>query len=530
MQNQRNKTLWIWIIPVILIMTWLTVSWLHHDIIWFDEYRSLERIGGGRLTKIGMMDSLLRTLASIWPPFYFMLLYIWDAIIAADAEFTNRAFQLLTGAVAISLIYRTASDMFNRRTGLIAASLLATSVVFLYYIHELRPYIMWVTVIIPTLWLYWRISIRCSDTPGKLELWGFTLLLVLTLYTHHLSPIFVGLIGIYHLLSWSGMDKQQWNKVLWHMVLAGVFYSPGLAIMGQNVLLESGRARPVDRVELLTFASTIFSNGLLPIVILILIYSFRWIHNSGLRFIWFVGGLTVALMIVLDIPVKYLFHPRYLMAGLPALVLIMAYVLEKLWDKWQVLCLSFLILWMISGAMLNATEFLSNVPEDSTMNNSAYAMRTGTMNQIEYTVDNCANPDDFIAFATNTAVEDDIWINPIAYYMFLGRDPNPAIGLVGNLIDLVPGDQIIIEEITLSMDERIDAMLDGHDNVWLMHNPSLNIYDELQRFTDGLLAHDYVNCGAIIHQPELLGTVWTQESSLCQQLLDSCQIPGINQP
>lgn len=529
MQNQRRNLIWLWIIPVIFIMTWLTVSWLNHDIIWFDEYRSLLRVGGGRIDRIGFVDSLLRTLSSIWPPFYFILLYIWDGITASDSEFANRAFQYLTGVIGISLMYRAASDMFNRRTGVIAASLLATNAVFLYYIHELRPYILWVTVCIPTMWLYWRVSTREFEKVSKLELWGFTLMLALTLYTHHLSPIFIGLIGVYHLLSWSRERMEQWNKVLWQMVVSALIYSPGLVIMVQNVLRESGMLRSVDRLELLTFASNIYSNGLLPIIILVLIYSFRWIRRPELRFVWFTGGLTITFMILLDIPVKFLFHPRYLIVGLPALILIIAFVLEQLWDKWIIVCMSFIVLWMISGAILNETEFITDVPEGSLANNSSYAIQMQTMSQIEYTVDHCTNPDDYIAFATNRADEDNIWINPIVYYMYPGRDQTPAIGLVGNLVDIVPGPRITVEDIETPMHERIDLMLTGHNDVWLMHNPTIDIYDELQRFTDGLEERGYVNCGTVIQQPELVGTLWTQQPDQCQQLLDSCQVPDINQ-
>ena len=134
-----------------------------------------------------------------------------------------------------------------------------------------------------------------------------------------------------------------------------------------------------------------------------------------------------------------------------------------------------------------------------------------------------------MAFATNTAIEDDVWVNPLAYYMLDGRNVN--FGLIGNLVDIVPGPQIDFEALAVqTTDSRIDTMLDGHDNVWLMHDPTIAIYDELSIFTDSLSNRGYVNCGNIVQQPELLGSVWTQSPDQCQQIVSTCAVPPADQP
>lgn len=522
MPVKNNRYIWLWLIPIFLLLAWIALPWLNRDIIWFDEYRSLWRAGAGRLPRISMFESIMRSVQSEWPPFYFLLLWAWERLIGTDTHFMHRSFQFFTSLIAISMMYRTAASIFNRRTGLIAAMLLASNVMFIFYVHELRPYVLWVLLITLCIYLYWRL--QAQKTQERKLLWGLTLTVAATLYTHQLSPIFIGLLGIFHLLSWGRIDKTQWQKILWHFVLAALIYSPGLASMILSVLRETGVDRPVDRIALLEFSAFIYSNGLTILIGAALLASLRWIADRRLQYLWFLGGLTIITMLISDIWVKFFFHPRYLIAGLPALLMILAYIVNKVWERWAILAITFLVLWSVAGVIYHENGTVYDVPEDPSMNNSAISILTTNMNQIEYIADFCVAENDFMAFATNTSTEDDIWINPLSYYLLLETNASPNFGLVGNLLDIVAGPQIEIDDLvaTTTSDERLDTMLTGHETVWLLHDPTIDIADDLQIFTEGLVARGYESCGEIIEETALLGTIWTQNPDTCEQLVTTC--------
>lgn len=523
MVHKQARYLWLGVIPILLIMTATVMPWLNYDIIWFDEYRSLERSGAGYFPFIAPWSVIWNAIQSEWPPLYFLLLWAWDALMGADAHFLNRVLQWLTASLAVSMMYRTATALFKQRTALWASGLLAFNVMFLFYQHELRPYALWVLLSLLVLYFYWRVSQQTS--PRRSDLWGLLLSIVATLYTHQLSPIFIGLLGIYHLLSWKRLDHAQWNKILWYFILSALVYAPGLASMLLSVVREIGLVRPVDRVALLQFSAFIYANGLTLIIAIALLSSLLWIKDRRLQYLWFVSAMTVIAMVITDLRVKFFFHPRYLMITLAPFTLILAFVLDQLAARWRIIALATLFLWSAFGIYWHQTGAVYDVPEDIAMNNSALAMRTANMTQIQYLIDSCLTENGYLAFATNRPEEDDVWINPLAYYLFLTRNWEPHFGLVGNLIDIVVGPEIRIDELiaTTTVDERIDRMVNQRDTVWVLQDPTIGMDALVSQFTQGLVARDYQSCGTVIDMPDLIISVWHRDLASCQAQLATCQ-------
>lgn len=522
MQQNQDRHLWLWLIPILLVMAWITIPWLNRDIIWFDEYRSLLRAGAGHFPAHSLFEVVYLSIRYTWAPLYFVILAIWDFLLQGDSQFIARSLQLFTAIISISLMFRIGSSIFDKKAGLIAAFILATNVMFIFYVHEMRPYILWVLLTTLSAWLYWLLI--TSDSPTRPLKWAFTITVAATLYTHQLSLIFVAALGLFHILSFRRLGKDKWNQIFFLFVLAGLLYSPWLGVVITDVMRESDMLRPVNRPQLLSFGLFLYSNGLQIFVLLLLGYVLQWIKEFRVRYILFLTLIPSAIIIVMDIWLTFLFHPRYFMFALPFMALLLAYALTKLSEqKSNILVFGFLLIWLVAGIHYTDSNTPYDVPEDPSMNNSAIAISTAAMKQIETVANSCMQENDMLALAVTPAHEDDIWINPFAYYL-VSYDIH--FGLVGNLVDIVPGPEIRVNELVanFSVDERMNLMTDRRETMWLMSDPNILLYDELKTFRDGLIQRNYVECGAVIEEHNLLGTVWTQNPEQCQELLSTCSI------
>lgn len=93
---------WLYLVPLLLLTTWLGARGLNADTLWYDEYWSLY--------DAGIEPHGDRTLAQIWEgvasrnpwhaPGYFMILSGWGRL-AGGTPFAGRALSLLFGLLAL---------------------------------------------------------------------------------------------------------------------------------------------------------------------------------------------------------------------------------------------------------------------------------------------------------------------------------------------------------------------------------------------------------------------------------------------
>lgn len=82
---------------------------------------------------------LARTAIDIHPPLYYALLQLWLTAFG-KSDIALRLLSVVVGIAAIPLIDVVARQLFNKRTGLLAAFLLAMSPLHIYYSQEVRMY------------------------------------------------------------------------------------------------------------------------------------------------------------------------------------------------------------------------------------------------------------------------------------------------------------------------------------------------------------------------------------------------------
>jgi mannosyltransferase len=115
-------------LPIAALYLILGFYQINNQSLWTDEVISVGRIAA---------DKPISTLLYSQSAVYFLLLDLWTQA-AGKTEFALRSLSVLLGLAAICLTYRLAHNVFNLRTALFAAFLLATSPYLIWYAQEVR--------------------------------------------------------------------------------------------------------------------------------------------------------------------------------------------------------------------------------------------------------------------------------------------------------------------------------------------------------------------------------------------------------
>jgi uncharacterized membrane protein len=103
--------------------------------IWFDEAVSV------MASKLGFLEQIRWSLASSDnnPPLYYAFLRVW-VLLFGDSEFAVRLPSAIFGSFSILLIYIVGALLFNKKTALLSALVLAVSVFHINFSQEGRVY------------------------------------------------------------------------------------------------------------------------------------------------------------------------------------------------------------------------------------------------------------------------------------------------------------------------------------------------------------------------------------------------------
>jgi hypothetical protein len=294
-----SHRIWLWLIPLLLLLTWLGARGLDADSFWVDEVRSVYRAGEARY------DGPL-SIAEIWSrtatvpdqvPGYYTLLAGWGALVGLT-EYAGRALSLLLGVLAVAWLYRLGKDLHSPLAGLGAAVALSASAFYVVYLHELRTYTLMVLLTIILLWCYWRLIHNRVDTLTQI---GLVLSIAGLIYAHYFSFILIAALGLYHLLF---VPKNRfWWRVVILVGLAGVLFLPWL-LNSANVLEDRRWRYSADYTAWGLIRSTLesvfsaFSNGNIALLLLLGLFA-RPLAKRGVRLTWFmlIAGLGIVLSI-----------------------------------------------------------------------------------------------------------------------------------------------------------------------------------------------------------------------------------------
>lgn len=231
-------SLWVWALPVILVVAALAMRQIDLYPPTTDEFYSMFNSGwvvNGPYSLAEVIESLQKHSPNHTPG-YFLLLSVWGNLTAFDIAI-GRILTILCALLALSITYRLVKDFLAPVAGLFAVVIVASNAFYNFYIPHARMYPLLMFLAGIVFWLYLRILYHVKK--GKtLDFIALCLAVFCLMNTHIFSATFLMTIGVYHLIF---VPKNKiWWKVSASFIVAIVLFSPYIA-----VLISSGTERTI---------------------------------------------------------------------------------------------------------------------------------------------------------------------------------------------------------------------------------------------------------------------------------------------
>lgn len=354
-----KRGLWIFV-GLALIATVLGAVLSRSEALRYDERWTLYNAGGAPYEPLSL-SGVWQRIADDDPwqsPGYFLVLNLWGGAVGWSV-YAARMFSLLTGVLALAWMMRLGVLLTGRRIALYGAVALLGSAFFAYYLHEMRPYTLYVLLTCSSVWSYWRITHRGAGRPTRLL---FVLSLIGLAYTHPLALLSALAIGLYHLLFARPLNRR-WLVTLVSMLIAAAAFFPWLLVLLRAVEIARAdvtrQAVSLTGTEIVTQLFYAFAGGSVAVFALLAALAPNRRPAFRLIVIWIVSGLLAALAINLWLPVFV--HIRYLMALWPALALLVAFGVDRV-HRHGIPAYIPLGVWLIAGFFAAATpEFFASL-------------------------------------------------------------------------------------------------------------------------------------------------------------------------
>ena len=186
MLGKIPRLLWILALGLVLRVISLNQS------LWLDEATSV--LAASKLSYSAIIHQF--SPGDFHPPAFYLLLKFWIDIFGSS-EVAVRSLSVVFGVVTIYLVYSLTHKLFDNATALIAALLLATAPLHIYYSQEARMYILETLLVVKIMQLVITIVLEKQKLFTWISLFAFSGLL---LYTDYLPLAVFFSIGLYLLL------------------------------------------------------------------------------------------------------------------------------------------------------------------------------------------------------------------------------------------------------------------------------------------------------------------------------------------
>ncbi|NPD84230.1 hypothetical protein HNS38_05655 [Lentimicrobium sp. L6] len=152
-----------------------------------------------------------------------VFLYYWTLLFGRTEWIVKLPFNLM-GLASIYLIFKIGQTWFGDKSGVLAASFMATLQFFVLYSPVARPYIsgLFLTLMMVHYW-----SLYMFQNPSKKFLAGFIIFAALSAYNHHFSLLFAAIIGFSGLFT---IHKSQVKEYIISGILIFTLYLPHMPV------------------------------------------------------------------------------------------------------------------------------------------------------------------------------------------------------------------------------------------------------------------------------------------------------------
>ena len=310
---------------------------LGKDSLWFDEVLSAN-ISHGGLAAVFQASTTLDGM-NFHPPLYHLILHFW-MLVFGQSDPALRSLSAIFGTLSVLLVYKVGTELFDRKTGLVAALLLAVSPFAIYYSQEVRPYSLFMLLTL-TSFLFFIRMLR-PDRRHKADSLGYCTVNVLLLCTHAYGLFVIGSQVLYFLIfrkTYASSRRPFWIA----QVLTALVASPWIYILLRGVFQISAshgilqiedplaQAFSVLLTDLLGFAAGAPASLLIPLSIALFLGGLFRLPRQGIKILgrkpktallllWFFVPLVGVVIIALVS--RTALWSKYLIGIAPAMYLI----------------------------------------------------------------------------------------------------------------------------------------------------------------------------------------------------------------
>ena len=212
-EARKRRHAWLWALLPLLLAAALVAPVLGRDVFDFDEAATMNGAGARHIGPYSPAEAAA-AFVSRWPNHAWgqvMVFSQWGRV-AGWSELAIRTVPWLTGLLTLACVYRFGRALFTARIALAAMLLLATSVLFLTYMHVARSYAAAMLFAAIVIWAYWRVALS-PRPPGH----GSRAVLVLgatgLFYAHFLGALLLPALALFHLF-FVRKERRWWQPVV----------------------------------------------------------------------------------------------------------------------------------------------------------------------------------------------------------------------------------------------------------------------------------------------------------------------------
>src|SRR3990170_3226782 len=175
------------------------------------------------------------------PPLYHIMMRGW-VLLFGTSEIAVRLPSVILGLATVYIVYLIAKKLFDNKTALISATLLATSPLHIYYSQEARMYML--AAFLASLSVYFFISLFKKD---NIWYWtGFIVSTALMLYSDYLPYLLIPAYIIYLLLVRKKIEASTVKAFIPSFIIIALLTAPWLYLFPKqlNIGLSAAAASP----------------------------------------------------------------------------------------------------------------------------------------------------------------------------------------------------------------------------------------------------------------------------------------------
>jgi len=265
------------------------------------------------------------------PPLAYALFRAWGSVFGST-EFTLRLLPTLINSIGIAAIFALGKRIGGVYVGFLAAWMWAVHPFLIWHAQDARNYAVWSGLSIISVWL----AMRAIEKQQRIDWILYTVAAIISAYIYYLELFVIASLNLYILIAHWGRWKlwRQWaiSQVILVASLAVWFIQPRL-LTGSGYGGTTGQFVPEQlfnwflpamnfgRILTDTWSIVIWSPLLL---VLIASIAFMWIKQRRYAILLLLLAIAPSLMLGLVSTRLNVFTPRYVLASVPAFLLIFA--------------------------------------------------------------------------------------------------------------------------------------------------------------------------------------------------------------